>query len=213
MTDRSGNYKGRPSMTRRLALIIGAVVTAGGATMIPSVVVSLVYGEIGTARDVAMAAGLTMATGWVLWRRLGRHGVITTKEGFAAVGIAWFALSAFGTLPYLMSGAIPNLTDAFFETSSGFTTTGASILMDPAELPHGILFWRSTTQWIGGMGVIVLSVAILPLLGAGGVQLARAESPGPAPDRLTPTVPGDRQAAVVALRRVDGDPGSPALIR
>ncbi len=173
-------------MTRRLALIIGAVVTAGGATMLPSALASLIYGETGTAGSIALAAGLTMGTGWLLWRRFGRHGVITTKEGFAAVGIAWFALSAFGTLPYLISGSIPSLTDALFETTSGFTTTGASILADPGELPRGILFWRSTTQWIGGMGVIVLSVAILPLLGAGGVQLARAESPGPAPDRLTP---------------------------
>jgi trk system potassium uptake protein len=176
----------RPSMPRRLALIIGAVIGAGGSTMIPSALVSLGYGEFDTAAGIALAAGLTMGSGWVLWKHFGRQGVITTKEGFASVGLAWFALSAFGTLPYLLTGAIPSITDAFFETASGFTTTGASILSDPRTLPHGLLFWRSTTQWVGGMGVIVLSVAILPLLGAGGVQLARAESPGPAPDRLTP---------------------------
>jgi len=85
-----------------------------------------------------------------------------------------------------LTGSIGNLTDAFFETASGFTTTGASILPDPSVLSHGMLFWRSLTQWLGGMGIIVLSLAILPVLGVGGVQLAKAESPGPEPDRLTP---------------------------
>ena len=91
-----------------------------------------------------------------------------------------------GSLPFLLSGEIPNLTDAVFESAAGITTTGASIVPDPGILSHGILFWRSLTQWIGGMGIIVLSIAILPLLGMGAMQLARAESPGPMPDRLTP---------------------------
>jgi trk system potassium uptake protein TrkH len=108
------------------------------------------------------------------------------KQGFATVGLAWFVFSIFGALPYLLSGAIPSISDAVFETASGFTTTGASILPDPGVLPKGISFWRALTQWLGGMGVIVLGVAILPLLGTGGMQLARAESPGPTPDRLTP---------------------------
>ncbi len=173
-------------MARRLALIIGAVVGAGGATMLPAAAVSLIYREVAVAGGIALAAALTMGAGWLMWKFFGRQGVITTKEGFATVGLSWFALSAFGALPYLITGTIPGITNAFFETASGLTTTGASILTDPSAMPYGILFWRSTTQWIGGMGVIVLSVAILPLLGAGGVQLARAESPGPAPDRLTP---------------------------
>jgi trk system potassium uptake protein TrkH len=173
-------------MWRRLALIIGAVIGAGGVTMLPSALVALIYRESSVAAGIVGASLLSLAFAYILWRWVGRHGVITTKEGFATVGLSWFALSAFGALPYLFTGAIPSITNAFFETASGLTTTGASILTDPSALPHGILFWRSTTQWIGGMGVIVLSVAILPLLGAGGVQLARAESPGPAPDRLTP---------------------------
>ena len=111
---------------------------------------------------------------------------ITVKQGFATVGLAWFVFSIFGALPYLLSGAIPDISNAIFETASGFTTTGASILPDPSVLPQGISFWRAMTQWLGGMGVIVLGVAILPLLGTGGMQLARAESPGPTPDRLTP---------------------------
>ncbi|HUF96139.1 MAG TPA: TrkH family potassium uptake protein, partial [Acidimicrobiia bacterium] len=111
---------------------------------------------------------------------------ITVKEGFATVGLSWFIFSLFGALPYLITGSIPDITNAIFETASGFTTTGASILSDPSQLDHGIAFWRAMTQWLGGMGVIVLGVAILPLLGTGGMQLARAESPGPTPDRLTP---------------------------
>lgn len=128
-----------------------------------------------------------MAVGAFFWRFIGRRGSeLTSREGFAIVGVSWFAISAFGSLPYLFSGAIPSFTNAYFETASGFTTTGASILADPGQLGHGLLMWRSLTQWVGGMGIIVLSVAILPLLGVGGVQLARAESPGPTPDRLTP---------------------------
>lgn len=174
------------SMMRRLTYIIGAVVAGAGLTMLPSALVSLVYGETGDALAILGAGLLTIAIGIASWRVYGRAGVLTTREGFAAVGLAWFVMSTFGTLPYLLSGAITDIAGAFFETASGFTTTGASIVADPGELGHGILFWRSTTQWVGGMGIIVLSIAVLPLLGVGGVQLARAESPGHMPDRLTP---------------------------
>lgn len=173
-------------MVRRLSFIIGAVVAASGLAMVPAAAVSLVYQEWATAGQIFLAALVTVAVGATGWRVFGRHGVLTTKEGFAAVGLAWFVMAFFGTLPYLFTGSITNLTDAFFETAAGFTTTGASIFPDPSTLSHGILIWRAGTQWLGGMGVIVLSIAILPLLGVGGVQLARAESPGPQPDRLTP---------------------------
>ncbi len=110
------------------------------------------------------------------------------SEGFAAVSIGWVAMAVFGAVPFLLSGSIPSITDAFFETMSGFTTTGASILTDIEALNPSILFWRSLTHWIGGMGIIVLSLAILPFLGVGGMQLFRAEVPGPAPDRLQPRI-------------------------
>jgi trk system potassium uptake protein TrkH len=177
---------GATAMARRLAYIGGRVVAGSGLAMLPAVIVSLVYGESGTAAAIAAASVITIAAGTVGWRVIGTQGVLTTKEGFGAVGLAWFVMSAFGTLPYLLSDSIGGITDAFFETASGFTTTGASILPSPQDLPRGVLFWRSTTQWIGGMGIIVLSIAVLPALGVGGVQLARAESPGPTPDRLTP---------------------------
>lgn len=113
---------------------------------------------------------------------------IGKREGYLIVSSTWIITSIFGSLPFMLSGAIPNFTDAFFETISGFTTTGASILTDIESVPKGILFWRSITQWIGGMGIIVLSVAILPVLGIGGMQLFVAEMPGPAPDKLHPRI-------------------------
>ena len=173
-------------MFRRLTYVIGAVVVAAGVSMVPALIAALVYKEWATAGWISLSAVITVAVGFVGWRVVGRSGTLTTKEGFATVGLAWFAMAFFGVLPYLLTGSIGNLTDAFFEATSGFTTTGASVVPDPGLLSHGILVWRSTTQWLGGMGVIILSLAILPLLGVGGVQLARAESPGPEPDRLTP---------------------------
>ncbi len=113
---------------------------------------------------------------------------IRSKEGFAIVTLGWLSFATIGALPFLLSGATPNYTDAFFETMSGFTTTGASILTDIEAVPHGILFWRSLTHWLGGMGIIVLTIAILPFLGVGGMQMFKAESPGPTVDKLAPRI-------------------------
>lgn len=113
---------------------------------------------------------------------------IQKKEGYLIVTLGWLTLSFTGMLPYLFSGAIPNITDAFFETLSGYSTTGSSILTDIEAMPKGILFWRSATHWIGGMGIIVLTIAILPLLGIGGMQLFKAEAPGPSADKLHPRI-------------------------
>lgn len=148
--------------------------------------VSVIYQEWDSVLGIGLASATTMAIGAIMWRLIGRPTSIGVKEGFATVGLAWFVMSIVGTLPYLITGSISGVSDAFFESASGFTTTGASVLADPGELSKGIGLWRGLTQWVGGMGVIVLSVAILPLLGTGGVQLARAESPGHSPDRLTP---------------------------
>ncbi len=113
---------------------------------------------------------------------------IQKKEGYLIVTLGWLILSITGMLPYLFSGAIPNVTNAFFETLSGYSTTGSSILTDIESMPKGILFWRSATHWIGGMGIIVLTIAILPLLGIGGMQLFMAEAPGPSTDKLHPRI-------------------------
>ncbi len=113
---------------------------------------------------------------------------INKNDGFIIVSLVWILFSLFGSLPYMISGSIPGITNAFFETMSGFTTTGATIFNDIEALPHGILFWRSMTQWLGGMGIIVLSLAILPVFGIGGMQLFTAEVPGPVTDKLTPRI-------------------------
>ena len=180
------NLRSTRSLPRTLAFVIGSAVSAVGASMLAAAAVSVAHGEWHAARGILIACVLTMAAGLILWRGFGRPAPIGVKEGFATVGLAWFVISAFGALPYLFTETLTTFTDAFFETASGFTTTGSSVIPDPSILPRGIGIWRASTQWIGGMGVIVLSVAILPLLGTGGMQLARAESPGHTPDRLTP---------------------------
>ena len=111
---------------------------------------------------------------------------LTRRDGFGVVTFGWIVITLFGSLPYLLSGVINQPISALFETMSGFTTTGASVLSNLEYQPKSILFWRSLTQWLGGMGVLVLCVAILPFLGVGGMQIFRAEMPGPSKDRLTP---------------------------
>jgi trk system potassium uptake protein TrkH len=174
------------NLLKTVAYVLGSVLMFIAVAMTSSALVSALYQEFDTAVWIAISAGITAGTGFVTRRLVRRPATISIKQGFTTVGLAWFVFSIFGALPYLLSGAIPDISDAVFETASGFTTTGASILPDPSILPKGISFWRAMTQWLGGMGVIVLGVAILPLLGTGGMQLARAESPGPTPDRLTP---------------------------
>ena len=113
---------------------------------------------------------------------------IQTKEGYLIVTLGWLILTSTGMLPYLLTNSIPSVTEAFFETISGYSTTGSSVLKDIESMPKGILFWRSATHWIGGMGIIVLTIAILPLLGIGGMQLFMAEAPGPSADKLHPRI-------------------------
>jgi len=181
-----GLFRWRRGMARRLAYIIGAVVAGVGALMLPAAATSALYREWHETIWILAAAGITMVAGMIGWRWIGRQGELNTKEAFAAAGLSYFVITVFGALPYLLTGSIIDPTDAMFETAAGFTTTGATVLTDPALLSHGMLIWRAMTQWMGGMGIIVLSIAILPLLGVGGVQLARAEAPGPEPSRLTP---------------------------
>lgn len=134
------------------------------------------------------AAGFTLAGGVALWA--GTRGVIdlTTRDGIGVVTFGWLAACLVGALPYLLTGSIPSFLDAVFETVSGLTTTGASIVPDPALLPRGVVFWRALTSFFGGMGILVLCVAILPLLGSGGMQIYRAEASGVAQDRLKPRI-------------------------
>lgn len=139
---------------------------------------------------ILVAAGFTSIVGTLIYffTANARKESIGKREGYVIVAVTWVIISLFGALPWVLTGAIPNFTDAFFETISGFTTTGATILTDIEAMPKGLLFWRATTHWIGGMGIIVLSLAILPFLGIGGMQLYIAEVPGPTPDKLHPRI-------------------------
>ncbi len=149
--------------------------------------VSLIYGE-DDFKPIAISAIITAITGLILMLTFRVKYELRLREGFALVTLTWLVFALLGALPFYLSGYIPSYTDAFFETMSGFTTTGASILSDIEKLPHGLLFWRSFTHWLGGMGIILLSLAILPLLGVGGMQLYKAEVPGPEHDKLKPRI-------------------------
>lgn len=137
-----------------------------------------------------LSAGLiTIIVGFLMWFfNKGAEKNLQKKEGYVIVTFGWLILSLTGSLPYLFSGSIPEFTNAFFETISGYSTTGSSILTDIESIPKSILFWRSATHWIGGMGIIVLTIAILPILGIGGMQLFMAEAPGPSADKMHPRI-------------------------
>jgi trk system potassium uptake protein TrkH len=157
------------------------------AAMLLPVPFSLYYGDADLV-PLLLSAGITLVFGLVGFKVSRFEKDLRPKEGFAIVTFGWLFFAIFGSLPFVLSGSIASFTDAFFETMSGFTTTGATILTDVEVLPHGVLFWRSLTHWIGGMGIIVLSLAILPFLGVGGMQMYRAEVPGPTADKLTPRI-------------------------
>ena len=136
------------------------------------------------------SAGTTSFTGFILWltTKDAKNRTVGKREAYLIVGLSYFIMGLFGALPYMLSGAIPNLTNAYFETVSGLTTTGASILNDIEGVQPGILFWRSLTQWMGGMGIILLTIAILPYFGIGGMELFVAEVPGPTKEKLHPRI-------------------------
>lgn len=169
--------------------ILGILLLINGGFMLLCLPVSLYFWETDWT-SIALSSAITISAGLILRliTRKNRSKDLRKKDGYLIVTSGWIVMSFFGALPYLISGAIPSLTNAFFETVSGYTTTGASILIDIESVSKGILFWRSLTQWIGGMGIIVLALAILPFLGIGGMQLFVAEAPGITPDKLQPRI-------------------------
>ncbi|WP_394363731.1 TrkH family potassium uptake protein [Aequorivita viscosa] len=167
---------------------MGLLFMVNGVFMMLAAVFSWFYdedvlGQIILAGTVAIGSG-----GIIMFLTRNHRKEIQKREGYIIVTFGWVFMALIGTLPYIFTGAIPNFTNAFFETMSGYSTTGATILTDIESLPNGILFWRSITHWIGGMGIIVLAIAILPLLGIGGMQLFAAEAPGPSGDKLHPRI-------------------------
>lgn len=169
--------------------IIGWVLEFEAIFLLLPALVGVIYGEFRNSLDFVAAAALCLICGFLLKRKKMAKKDLYTREGFATVALSWIVISAFGAVPFVLSGEIPNFIDALFETASGFTTTGASILTEIEHLSRAGLFWRSFTHWIGGMGVFVFIMAILPLLGGGTtINLMRAESPGPSVDKLVPRV-------------------------
>ena len=177
--------------------ILGALLSIIGMTMVVPIFISLAYGE-SDLNGLLYSALICIGVGSPIWLMTRHQRPLTNRDGYAIVTFSWIITAVAGALPFYFSGAIPNITDAFFESMSGVTTTGASIIGNTMtlpnlpngieSLPHGILFWRSFIQWIGGMGIVVFYIAILPLLGVGGVQLFKAEVPGPVADKITPRV-------------------------
>lgn len=168
--------------------VVGALLVIGAILMLSTLPVSI-YSGGWDALAILISSIVTITVGGSLWgifrkssNRIGK------REGYLIVVLSWLSMSLFCSLPYLFSGVFSNFTDAYFESISGLTTTGASVLNDIEAVPKGILFWRSLTQWIGGMGIIVLTIAIFPLLGIGGVELFVAESPGPTNNKLHPRI-------------------------
>lgn len=177
-------------MNFRLILrYIGYIVLMEGAFMIPAMLISLFCDERASWVAFLAAIILSVVVGFFL-SRLRADDTMHAREGFATVALGWIVLSFFGALPFFFSGAIPSFIDCWFETVSGFTTTGASILPEVESLPYGLLYWRCFTHWLGGMGVLVFVMAVIPLAKGSGntYQLMRAESPGPSVGKLTPTI-------------------------
>ncbi|NQY08169.1 MAG: TrkH family potassium uptake protein [Flavobacteriales bacterium] len=173
---------------RLIGNILGLLLVIYGVLMLTTLSVSIFY-NCSSVKAILASSGVTCITGLLLWFfTRNSSSEITKREGYIIVTLCWFAMGVFGALPFLFSGVTTSLTDAFFESVSGLTTTGSTIFTDLSVIPKGILFWRSMTQWVGGMGIILLSLAILPLLGIGGMQLFVAEVPGLSPDKIHPRV-------------------------
>lgn len=176
-------------MNLRLTLyLVGFLNLFLAFSMTAPLAVSLIYQD-GTAIYFLATIGLVVFSGLILiltFRSPGQE--IRHREGMAVVTLGWVSAGFFGSLPYYMTGVLDRFIDCLFESFSGFTTTGASVMTNIEMLPQGILFWRDLTHWLGGMGIIVMTIAILPLLGVGGMQLFKAEAPGPVTDRLKPRI-------------------------
>ncbi len=177
----------RPLSLANVTHLIGAILLGNGVALTLCALVGAALGD-GSVGPLAIAAVLSGAIGGAARYFTGVPEDINFREAFATVTFAWTAVALVGALPYLLSGAISAPAAALFESMSGFTTTGSTVLADIEAVAPGILLWRSVTQWLGGMGIIVLGIAILPYLGVGGMQLFRMEAPGPTQERLRPRI-------------------------
>lgn len=170
-----------------LVHVVGITLLALSVALAVAGLVALAYAEP-EAWAFFGSAGLSLVVGWTAVRRTRLERDLSIREGYAVVALSWITVAVVGAVPYLFAGVISHPVAALFESTSGFTTTGSTVLTDLESLPAGILFWRSMTQWLGGMGIVLLGIAVLPFLGVGGMQLFRAEVPGPTTERLTPRI-------------------------
>ncbi|HSH45337.1 MAG TPA: TrkH family potassium uptake protein [Longimicrobiales bacterium] len=170
-----------------LIYTVSIVLLAFSVALALSAVVAFWYGE-GDAVAFVVSALVSLGLGGLGTLTTSLRRDLTIREGYAIVSLTWIAVGVLGALPYILSGVIADPVAAAFESFSGFTTTGSTVLAEVEGLPHGVLFWRSLTQWLGGMGIILLGVAILPFLGVGGMRLFAAEVPGPTHERLSPRI-------------------------
>lgn len=170
-----------------VAKLVGILLLLEAALMLPAQFISIYYNQSDKGAFF-ISILIIAAVGFALTRFKTTNQKIRTKEGLAIVALGWLLTAVFGALPFVISGSIPSYVDAFFETVSGLTTTGATIIKDIEVLPKGILFWRSFTHWIGGMGILVFTIALLPIFGVGGFQIFKAESPGPVADKVVPRI-------------------------
>lgn len=168
--------------------ILGCLLFIEATFMVLCTLMSVYYQEDDLSAFIFSTLITTGAGIPLVYAGKGAERKLSRRDGYIIVTFAWIIISIFGTLPYYISGYIPNITNAFFETMSGFTTTGASILNDIESLPHALLFWRSLTQWIGGMGIVIFTIAVLPIFGVGGVQLFAAEATGTKLDKVSPRI-------------------------
>ncbi len=174
---------------KMICFMLGRLITLEGILMVLPLICSMIYREQATMNAFAVTSIFALAAGLLLTaltRKCDR--TIYAREGFVITALAWILFSVIGAVPFVLSGAIPNVINAFFETVSGFTTTGASILTEVESLDRGILFWRSFTHWIGGMGILVLMMAILSDNTGRSIHIMRAEMPGPIVDKITPRI-------------------------
>ncbi|MFC1771519.1 TrkH family potassium uptake protein [Candidatus Margulisiibacteriota bacterium] len=170
--------------------IISILILIIAVFMLAPLWLAFYFGEQFVLKPLALTLIGTVITSLLILflSRKNKNHKLSTRDAMFLVTFSWITVSFVSSLPLVFSGAIPSFTDAFFEMMSGYTTTGASILNNIQALPKSLLFWRSLTHWLGGMGIIVLAVAILPLLGVGGLQLIKAEAPGPSVDKITPRI-------------------------
>ena len=173
-------------MLKIIIFISSAVYPVLAASLIPTIVYSYYEKEYSFANSLLILSVATLLLSFLIRKNILPTRKLSTIQGFGAVGISWILISIYGTIPYILANIKLSYIDILFETISGFTTTGSSILTNIEAVSASLLLWRSTTQWLGGMGIVVLTITVLPLLGSGGINLFKAESPGPTADRLTP---------------------------